>query len=141
MHYMVYYSLLPWLHGNIYIPICVFLTYNCFLLLYWASFIHFQPLFFIVMLYSSYLFAKLVMLSIGSLTSVSACSLVKGVQSLSEPFYMYLLSCCLAFVSLPIAPYWISPCTPQSCHLSSHLDKQYCTRGILFLVNPGSCHP
>ena len=83
------------------------------------------------------LFAMLAMLSIGSLSSVSACGFAKGVEPLSDP--RYVLSCCLAFGSLPITLLHLT-CTPQSCQLSSHsrqavLYQRYIVLGVPWVLS------
>lgn len=115
----------------IYVPICFFLTCHCFYLLNWAAFIHFQPLFYsIAVLHYSYLFANLVTFSIGSLSYVSVCSIVKGVQHCLRSAAL-LKECSLhqtpstpCHAALPVShsplPSWGLTCTPQSHHLSSN---------------------
>ena len=113
-------ALTVWLywHTNLFLS---YIHLSLFVIL--GSFFRFQPVFCLPFC------AKLVMLSIGSLTSVIMYSLVKGgsfYQTHSIPLVMrrclYLAAHC---------PYWVSPVSLSYVTYPSMLDKQCCTRGTV----------
>ena len=128
---MAHYFLWPWLYGYIDVPNCFSLAYTCmYLFVILCSFLHLQPVFCLPFR------AKLVMLSIGSLTSVIMYSLVKGGQLLSDPLYTHVPHVMRHFLYLAAhCPYWVSPVPLGHVTYPSMLDKQCCTRGTCTIIS------